>query len=432
MNSSGSQPHNVNPHPSKQRSHNSNNHNSNGAKSSGKPSRKKKSSSSSQNGSSSNASSSGKEAPFEKLNTLKLLYDCGHLTEDEYKERKDQIINEMTGTSSEMKPKQPTLQPIMKTVVPHNPPDFSQFAKERAEKLTFDCDTLEWESSEVMVKIDLVPFSSGQLRTAYFMQEFSSDGEEIVNGGKVLVCKFCIEDADTTSYLWDVQMQAVCAHYAKLYNEHDPPLKVNYAGCWLLKLKDRNDIVCCVEEFIPGLYVKYSNNSGFVGTQTSSTEEIERERNTPHAFSHFTFVASDYKLMVVDVQGVHDNYTDPQIHTRDGQGFGAGNLGTAGMEKFLTTHRCNEVCRWLGLRSLNKKFKPGGTAAPNYRMPHGVIKKSTSRITEERNTFSNSNTVSEVLGTKSRLLDQYEADQEKGEANRNGSMLARFFCCGCG
>lgn len=25
-----------------------------------------------------------KESPFEKLNTLKLLYDCGHLTEDEY------------------------------------------------------------------------------------------------------------------------------------------------------------------------------------------------------------------------------------------------------------------------------------------------------------------------------------------------------------
>lgn len=40
------------------------------------------------------------ESPFEKLNTLKLLYNCGHLLEEEYKERKNQIINEMTGTSS--------------------------------------------------------------------------------------------------------------------------------------------------------------------------------------------------------------------------------------------------------------------------------------------------------------------------------------------
>lgn len=33
-------------------------------------------------------------------------------------------------------------------------------------------------------------------------------------------------------------MQAVCAHYAKLYNEHDPPLKVEYAKSWILKVRD--------------------------------------------------------------------------------------------------------------------------------------------------------------------------------------------------
>jgi hypothetical protein len=95
-------------------------------------------------------------------------------------------------------------------------------------------------------------------------------------------------------------MQAVCAHYAKLYNEHEPPLKVQYAKSWLLKvcipkhqrpivyvflpvfdakLLDRGDIVCSIEDYLPGLYVKYSNNNGFVGKETSTTEE--RERNTP-------------------------------------------------------------------------------------------------------------------------------------------------------
>jgi hypothetical protein len=38
--------------------------------------------------------------------------------------------------------------------------------------------------------------------------------------------------------------------------------------------------VCCIEEYLPGAYVKYSNNNGFVGKETSTTEE--RERNTPH------------------------------------------------------------------------------------------------------------------------------------------------------
>ncbi|ETV88941.1 hypothetical protein H257_00380 [Aphanomyces astaci] len=343
-----------------------------------------------------------KQSHFEKLNTLKLLLDIGHLTQDEYVERKNQIINEMTGTSSDRshRSRPPSLQPIMKTVVPHNPPDFSHMIKESAEKLSFDPDSLEWNSSHVVIKLDLVPFATGQLRNAYFLQDLGAHGEE--GQAKLYVAKVIMGEAEPSAYLCDVEMQAVCAHYAKLYNEHEPPLKVKYANSWLLKLRDRQDMVCSVEEYLPGAYVKYSNNNGYVGTATSST--VERERNTPQAFSHFTFVSSDYRLMVVDIQGVNDSYTDPQIHTADGRGFGIGNLGTRGMETFLQSHRCNEVCRWLGLRNLNEEqFKPGGTAAPLYRMPHEAIKKSTSRITEERNAFARSVTVSEVLGSATQL-----------------------------
>lgn len=111
-------------------------------------------------------------SPFEKLNTLKLLLDCGHLTADEYHERKTQIINEMTGTSTERKKPSPrrVLQPLMKTVVPHNPPDFSRLLQERAEKLSFDVDTLEWHATTTRIKLDLVPFATGQLRNAYYLQ----------------------------------------------------------------------------------------------------------------------------------------------------------------------------------------------------------------------------------------------------------------------
>ncbi|CAK4086027.1 unnamed protein product [Aphanomyces euteiches] len=371
-----------------------------------------------------------KQSHFEKLNTLKLLLDTGHLTQEEYIERKNQIINEMTGTSAERvhhrsKPKK--LQPIMKTVVPHNPPDFTHVMKERAEKLSFDAETLEWQSSQTIVKLDLVPFATGQLRNAYFLQDLGMHGD---SEGKLFVAKIIMNGAEPNAYLCDVEMQAVCAHYAKLYNEHEPPLKVKYASSWLLKLRDRQDLVCCVEEYLPGAYVKYSNNNGFVGKETSTTEE--RERNTPQAFSHFTFVSSDYRLMVVDIQGVNDSYTDPQIHTVDGRGFGVGNLGTLGMEKFLESHRCNEVCRWLGLRSLNEQFKPGGTAAPLYRMPHEAIKK---WITEERNTFSQSVTVSEVLGTTTLVTETTSLlhkppDVAPSFASKVWSYLRLLCCCG--
>lgn len=353
-----------------------------------------------QSSSSSSSSSASSKSPFEKLNTLKLLLDCGHLTQEEYQERKTQIINEMTGTSTERKksvvaPRR-TLQPIMKTVVPHHPPDFNRLMAERAEKLSFDVDTLEWNSSSTRVKLDLVPFATGQLRNAYYLQDLGEVSSSNTPP-RLLVAKFSQRQSDPGSYLSDVEMQAVCAHYAALYNEHEPPLKVYYARSWLLKLRDRNDLVCSVEEYLQGSYVKYSNNNGYVGKETSTTEE--RERNTPQSFSHFSFVASDYRLMIVDIQGVNDQYTDPQIHSADGRGFGAGNLGTFGMEKFLESHRCNEVCRWLGLQSIHGQYKVGGTAAPAYEMPFGAaIKKSTNRITEERNTFSTSVTVSQAFG----------------------------------
>lgn len=54
--------------------------------------------------------------------------------------------------------------------------------------------------------------------------------------------------------------------------------------------------------------------------------------------------------MVVDVQGVGDLYTDPQLHSADGEGFGEGNLGIRGFALYFSTHICTPLCRWLGLR----------------------------------------------------------------------------------
>ena len=46
---------------------------------------------------------------------------------------------------------------------------------------------------------------------------------------------------------------------------------------------------------------------------------------------------------------MQDLYTDPQIHTIDGRGFGDGNFGLDGIECFLATHLCNPICMQLNL-----------------------------------------------------------------------------------
>ena len=53
--------------------------------------------------------------------------------------------------------------------------------------------------------------------------------------------------------------------------------------------------------------------------------------------------------MVVDVQGVGDMYTDPQVHSASDKGFGSGNLGIRGMALFFSTHKCNNLCKWMHL-----------------------------------------------------------------------------------
>lgn len=68
---------------------------------------------------------------------------------------------------------------------------------------------------------------------------------------------------------------------------------------------------CLIESLVPGEYVKHSSNLGYVD---------ESRRLTPHCFSHFTFEATGGESMVVDIQGVGDVLTDPQIHTADGKG----------------------------------------------------------------------------------------------------------------
>ncbi|CAM9961370.1 unnamed protein product [Ectocarpus sp. 6 AP-2014] len=85
----------------------------------------------------------------------------------------------------------------------------------------------------------------------------------------------------------------------------------------------------------------------------------------PQAFSHFSFWQTRRRMLVCDLQGVLSSsgagedraglfeFTDPVIHYRSKSGrtqvYGKTDLGRSGMNQFFKTHRCNDVCRLLGI-----------------------------------------------------------------------------------
>jgi elongation factor 2 kinase len=81
-----------------------------------------------------------------------------------------------------------------------------------------------------------------------------------------------------------------------------------------------------IEQRIHGNYVKYNNNWDWT----------DERRNTPQAFSHFSWEESRHRILICDVQGVGDMWTDPQVHSADGKAYGKVTLKHSLVLKYLT------------------------------------------------------------------------------------------------
>lgn len=247
---------------------------------------------------------------------------------------------------------------------------------------------------------------AGAFRAAFHAQ-LPWDGVECAD----FVCKFAKDPATPKSmYFNDVEAHEVAALYAKSFSaalnsgsgsgssrKQYPP--VSYVAAFIVEFVDKpGRPVCGCEQALPGTFRKYNNNVGAVcaiapedanelraraaaasaaaaaaaasglpapAAQPSPLDNWDPQA-TAQAFSHYSFAQSSAQLLICDIQGVANRFTDPQIHTLSGKGFGLGNLGQTGIRAFLLRHACTDICRACGLTPVRAKDLNEKTIIPNF------------------------------------------------------------------
>jgi hypothetical protein len=109
-----------------------------------------------------------------------------------------------------------------------------------------------------------------------------------------------------------------------------------------------------VEEFAPGPFKKYINNTGNISGDPTSSISQKAE-----CLAHYSYERSNEELMVLDIQGCNNILFDPEIASKEIKEeeeylFCTGNLSAGAINIFISTHKCRRYCDLLNLPDINR------------------------------------------------------------------------------
>ena len=203
-----------------------------------------------------------------------------------------------------------------------------------------------------------------------------------VDGTSIFGVERCVAKAytrETREWLWsnqgvgdgvyfrDVHAHHVAGKYAEEFNDKAPGASVAVVPAVVVEVLEVTNSDQDAE-FTLGSDRKYLHVEPYI--ENSQEEFSKFNSNTfdctlllsdrhadpiAEAYSHFSWAASEGKLVVSDVQGVRRGstlmVTDPQIHTVDrSDAFGCGNgQSEENVRAFFASHECRGICSKLGL-----------------------------------------------------------------------------------
>lgn len=212
-------------------------------------------------------------------------------------------------------------------------------------RFDYNFKTKTWRTSIIFCKMQLDNvIESGSHRDAYRMVDFTKDTKK-----RFFAIKKYKEAVEPKQYFQDVIMQMENHDMAERFNrdlekKQITKNRVKFVAASVVKTINETEgesDYYCIEPYMFGDYKKYNSNNGYVSRKNDDLAQ---------AFSHYTYEQTGCRKLFVDIQGVNNTYTDPQIHSRYWwEKYGTGNRTDLGIKEFFVTHKCNAYCMSLGL-----------------------------------------------------------------------------------
>ncbi|KAL8197263.1 UNVERIFIED_CONTAM: Transient receptor putative cation channel subfamily M member 7 [Gekko kuhli] len=245
-----------------------------------------------------------------------------------------------------------------------------------------------WSQLGLCAKIEFLSKEEmgGGLRRALKVVCTWSEYDILKSGHLYIIKSFLPEVINTWSSIYkeetvlhlclrEIQQQRAAQKLTFAFNQMKPksiPYSPRFLEVFLLYCHSAGQWFA-VEECMTGEFRKYNNNNGDEIIPTNMLEEMML------AFSHWTYEYTRGELLVLDLQGVGENLTDPSVikageKRSSDMVFGPANLGEDAIKNFRAKHHCNSCCRKLKLPDLKRNdYTPDKILLPQDDSPELTI-----------------------------------------------------------